>query len=263
MPRILLLLPTSTYRAPDFVRAAARLGVDVVVGSEEAQALAAGMGDRAVVVPLDDPEVAADAIVALDRRAAIDAVVAVDDRGVLAAATAGERLGFPHNPPAAVAATRDKASMRTALARAEVPQPRFVVDSDRPTSRYPWVMKPVDRSGSQGVIRVDDADAARAAVARIGAIAAGPVLVEEYVPGSRSRSRASCARASSSCSPCSTSPIRWWDRTSRRPSTSRRRASTRRRSRAWKTWRRVPAPRSVWSKGRCTPSCGSTATACG
>ena len=110
---ILLLLPTSTYRAPDFVRAAARLGVEVVVGSEEAQALAAGMGDRAVVVPLDDPEVAADAIVALDRRAAVDAVVAVDDQGVLVAATAGERLGFPHNPPAAVAATRDKASMRT------------------------------------------------------------------------------------------------------------------------------------------------------
>ena len=182
MPRILLLLPTSTYRAPDFVRAAARLGVEVVVGSEEAQALAAGMGDRAVVVPLDDPEVAADAIVALDRRAAIDAVVAVDDRGVLAAATAGERLGFPHNPPTAVAATRDKASMRTALARAEVLQPRFVVDSP-PDFAYPWVMKPLDRSGSQGVIRVDDADAARAAVARIGAIAPGPVLVEEYVPG--------------------------------------------------------------------------------
>ena len=29
MPRILLLLPTSTYRAPDFLQAAARLGVDV------------------------------------------------------------------------------------------------------------------------------------------------------------------------------------------------------------------------------------------
>ena len=182
MPRILLLLPTSTYRAPDFVRAAARLGVDVVVGSEEAQALAAGMGDRAVVVPLDDPAVAADAIVALDQRAAVDAVVAVDDRGVLAAATAGERLGFPHNPPAAVAATRDKGSMRTALAEAEVPQPKFVVDAT-PDFAYPWVMKPLDRSGSQGVIRVDDADAARAAAARIGAIAPGPVVVEEYVPG--------------------------------------------------------------------------------
>ena len=105
VPRVLLLLPTSTYRAPDFVRAAASLGVEVVVGSEEHQALASGMGDRAVVVPLGDPEAAADVIVALHRRTAIDAVVAVDDQGVLVAAAAGERLGFPHNPPEAVAAT--------------------------------------------------------------------------------------------------------------------------------------------------------------
>ena len=34
VPRVLLLLPTSTYRATDFVEAAARLGVEVVVGSE-------------------------------------------------------------------------------------------------------------------------------------------------------------------------------------------------------------------------------------
>ncbi len=33
--RVLLLLPTSTYRAPDFVRAATRLGIEVVVGSDE------------------------------------------------------------------------------------------------------------------------------------------------------------------------------------------------------------------------------------
>jgi hypothetical protein len=51
--RILLLLPTGTYRASDFLAAAARLGVDVVVGSEQPQALAEFMGDRAVVLPLD------------------------------------------------------------------------------------------------------------------------------------------------------------------------------------------------------------------
>lgn len=32
------LLPTATYRAPDFLAAARRLGVEVVVGSEESQA---------------------------------------------------------------------------------------------------------------------------------------------------------------------------------------------------------------------------------
>ncbi len=185
MPRVLLLLPTSTYRAPDFVRAAAHLGVEVVVGSEQQQALAADMGDRAVVVPLSDAGAAADVIVTLDARAPIDAVVAVDDQGVLVAATAGERLGFPHNPPDAVAATRDKASMRAALAEAEVPQPRFAVadGAELPDVGYPCVVKPVGLSASQGVIRADDADAARAAVARVRTLTDGPLLVEEYVPG--------------------------------------------------------------------------------
>jgi biotin carboxylase len=186
VPRVLLLLPTSTYRAPDFVRAAAHLGVDVVVGSEEEQALAADMGDRAVVVPLSDAEAAADVIVALDGRSPIDAVVAVDDQGVLVAATVGERLGFPHNPPEAVAATRDKASMRAALGVAEVPQPRFAVTNDPhdlPDVGYPCVIKPIGLSASQGVIRADDAAGARAAAARVRAITDGPLLVEEYVPG--------------------------------------------------------------------------------
>ena len=140
-----------------------------------------------MVVPLDEPEVAADLIVALDDRRGVDAVVAVDDRGVLVAAAAGERLGFPHNPPDAVAATRDKAAMRRALAAAEVPQPAFVViDDELPDAAdfpMPWVLKPVDKSGSQGVIRADDIDAAHAAATRIRALCDGPLLVEQYVPG--------------------------------------------------------------------------------
>ena len=189
MPRVLLLLPTSTYRAPDFVRAATRLGVEVVVGSDEMPVVLEGAndrgGERAVALPLDDPETAADLIVALDDRRGVDAVVAVDDRGVLTAATAGERLGFPHNPPDAVAATRDKAAMRRALAAAEVPQPAFwVVHGDVPDDiPLPAVLKPVDRSGSQGVIRADDLDGARAAAARIRTLCDGPLLIEEYVPG--------------------------------------------------------------------------------
>lgn len=184
MPRVLLLLPTSTYKAPDFMRAAARLGVDVVVGSEEAPPLA-GTGDRAVVVPFGEPETAAEVIVALDGRRAVDAVVAVDDGGVLAAATAGERLGFPHNPPSAVAATRDKLAMRTALATAEVPQPRFALmaQDEVPDLGFPIVLKPLDRSGSQGVIRADDLETARAAAQRIRAVAPGSLLVEQYVDG--------------------------------------------------------------------------------
>jgi biotin carboxylase len=190
VPRVLLLLPTSTYRATDFMRAAAHLGVEVVVGSEERQAMADEMGARALVVPMSDLGAAVEAIAALHERSPLDAVVAVDDQGVEIAAAAGERLGLPHNEPTAVAATRDKSVMRDALARDRVPQPRFRVVEDlehisevADDVGYPCVLKPVGLSASRGVIRADDAVSAVRAAERIRAIADGPLLVEEYLPG--------------------------------------------------------------------------------
>lgn len=185
--RVLLLVPTGTYRAADFVAAAATLGVEVVVGSERRQALADRMGDRAVVVPLADPQAAVAVIETLHGRAPVDAIVALDDQGVLVASLAAERLGLPHNPSAGVAATRDKAAMRDALAAAGVPQPRFASFSDPehvPDLGFPCVIKPVGLSASRGVIRADDMTAARTAARRAFAIAdGGPLLVEQYVPG--------------------------------------------------------------------------------
>ncbi len=188
-----MLLPTATYRAPDFVAAAAGLGVDVVVGSEHRQALSGSMGDRVVVVPLADVDAAVGAIVALHRRSPLDAVLAVDDQGVVIASAAAACLGLRHNPPDAVAATRDKAIMRERLGAASLPQPTYRIVS--PGSEvasaaaeigYPCVVKPVSRSASQGVIRVDDAIQADAAAVRIRAMTANcpePLLVERFVPG--------------------------------------------------------------------------------
>ena len=197
MARLVLLLPTGTYRAADFVAAAAALGAEVVVASEEAPPLAGAMGDRALAVPLDDPEATAELVVALDARVAVDGVVAVDDRGVVAAARAGQRLGLPHNPPAAVAATRDKARLRALLAAAEVAQPAFAVarGGDDVVALaeevgLPCVVKPVSLSGSRGVIRADTAAEAATVAARVrrilaeaGQDPAGPLLVERFVPG--------------------------------------------------------------------------------
>jgi biotin carboxylase len=193
VPRILLLLPTGTYRATDFLAAAARLGVDVVVGSEHPQALAEFLGDRAGVVPLDAVDAAVEAIVALDRRTPLDAVLAVDDQGLEVAAASAERLGLRHNPPEAVGATRNKARMRNCLAAASVPQPVYRIvarDGDLVLAAsevgYPCVVKPISRSGSQGVIRVDNATQAAEAGARIRAILGDcpePLLVERFLPG--------------------------------------------------------------------------------
>jgi biotin carboxylase len=189
VPRVLLLVPSFTYRATDFVEAAGRLGAEVVVGSDHRQALAASMGDRAVVVDMADVDKGVAAIVELYRRGPVEAVVAVDDQGVQVAAEAADRLGLRHNPPAAVARTRDKAALRTALAAAGVRQPDFVIleAGDAPAApSFPCVVKPVGLAASQGVIRVDDAAALPATIARVRTICddpVAPVVVEQFVPG--------------------------------------------------------------------------------
>ena len=192
MARVLLLLPTETYRAKDFLDAARRLDVDVVVGSPRRQAMAGAMGDRAVVVPLENVVAAVQVIAALHDRLALDAVLAVDDQGLVVAAAAAARLGFAHNPVDAVAATRDKAALRARLAAGAVAQPayRVVPPSESVAAAaaqigYPCVVKPVSRSGSQGVIRADDEVEAEAAAERARAIVGPvePLLVEAFVPG--------------------------------------------------------------------------------
>jgi biotin carboxylase len=156
------------------------------------------MGDRALVLDLADPEAAAATVVEAAGRHPLDAVVAVDDQGVLVGALAAARLGLAHNPPEAVAATRDKAAMRTALATAgTVRQPAFAIvppGSDVVTAAagvgFPCVVKPVSLSASRGVIRVDDPALAAAAGERVRAIVAdatgagdAPLVVERYIEG--------------------------------------------------------------------------------
>ncbi len=197
MDRLLLILPSATYRASDFLSAARELDVAVTVASERRAAMSAVMGERALTLRLSDPALAAEQIAERARETPFVAVVGVDDQGVMAAALGAERLGLAHNPPAAVARTRDKAAMRRAFAQAGVPQPRFAllpcgadVAAVAREVGFPCVIKPLGLSGSRGVIRADDAEQARATAERVRGILAAaevpadaPLLVESYLPG--------------------------------------------------------------------------------
>jgi biotin carboxylase len=197
MTRILLLLPGGGYRARDFMEAVARMGAEVVVGTDCGAALPGLTQGRVIELPLEDPLAAADAIVAHAARNPVDAVVAGDDRGVEAAALAAARLDLPHSGPGAVAATRDKGRMRARLGAADVAQPPWlsatVRDDVGGLARRlggPYVVKPVSLSASRGVIRVDDRLATPDAAARVrdilgraGEDARGAILLERYVEG--------------------------------------------------------------------------------
>jgi biotin carboxylase len=199
--RLLLLVPTTTYRTEDFVEAARGLDVDLVVASDQPNMMAGEFPDSLLTLPLSDPAAAAAEARAYAARLPIDAVVPVDDVTTMAAAAIGEALGLRANPVAAVGATRNKLAMREALARAGVPSPAFtsfaVTDDPRAAARgvaYPCVLKPLVLSASRGVIRADDEVEFAAAFARIAAILASPdvrelgsgaerILVEDFVPG--------------------------------------------------------------------------------
>lgn len=197
MARVLLLLPTTTYRATDFIEAAQALDAEVIVASDQRQALADTMGSRALALDFDNPRSAAKAIVDHARITPIDAVLAVDDQGVLTAAIAAEELGLNHNSPRAVALTRDKAEMRKALSNSPVRQPEFEIvrgqsDAVAAAERvgFPCILKPVFLSASRGVIRADDRafahDAARRIIAILGeteSVGDQRLLVESYIPG--------------------------------------------------------------------------------
>src|SRR5205807_332037 len=112
MPRLLLLLPTTTYRAEAFLDAARKLKLEVVVGSKSA-AMREDRGDAAFL-PLNmyDLEEAVRSVVELARTTPIEVVVGVDDPTAVLAAAISAALGLPHNPVAAVAAARNKHRMR-------------------------------------------------------------------------------------------------------------------------------------------------------
>ena len=193
-PRVLLLVPARTYRAADFLLAAARMGLDLVIGSDGALPL----GGRPVI-PVNPADPGASASLITARCGPVAAVVAADTPMLELAAAVAARLGLPHNPAEAVRNATSKARQRKRWAASGVPQPRFEIvpaatdDAVRRAAEavgLPCVVKAVSLSASQGILRADDPAAAAAAARRIRRVLASarrpdtePLLVEEYLPG--------------------------------------------------------------------------------
>lgn len=196
-------MTTHTYRSGAFMRAARRLGLQVVVATEEANPLADGDAVGGMAVAFNAPERAAEMIGAFGRTTALAAIIPAEDEGTLLAAHAGRALGLHHNPPEAVAATRDKAHLRQVLqGRPGLLSPGWklldlAADPEDLAEEvcYPSVLKPRFLSGSRGVIRVDSpgdfVDAYRRirrivktpGVAEMGGDLADSLVCEDYIEG--------------------------------------------------------------------------------
>ena len=202
MQRVMLLIPGSSYRATDFMQAAAKLDITAVVGSDEWNPLQDVQPGNYAELNFTDVDKGVERLEAFAREYPLDRVIAVDDSGVRLAAQASRRLELPHNSVSSVEATRNKALLRERLAAAGIPSPTFEVAATGSQARllaqglrFPVVLKPLALSASRGVICANDSDQFESAFARIAQILSDPRSVEEcgqlsdqfliegYIPG--------------------------------------------------------------------------------
>ena len=202
MPRVLLLLPTTTYRTKAFIEAALRLGVDVVAASELPSTLADKNPSGLITLDFLDPDRAASSAADYATDNPIDAIIPVDEDTAITAATIAQAIKLRHNSVESTATAKNKLLMRETLSRAGVRVPEFwhfSLDLDpremATRVRFPCVVKPVFLSTSRGVMRADNEEEFAATVNRLERIVSDPkiarrggehareALVEEFIPG--------------------------------------------------------------------------------
>lgn len=201
-PRVLLLLPTRTYRASDFLPAARQLDVEVVVASDHPQTLSELSPLKSLSLDFRTPEQATLEIASFAKTYPIDGVVGVDDDTTILATMAAKELSLPHNTIESAYATRDKYQLRKILVKAGLRAPWFklLTANENPEMiangiDYPCVLKPLSLSASRGVIRADDPGQFVDAFHRVVAVIqssreedehrgnAEQLLVEGFIPG--------------------------------------------------------------------------------
>ncbi len=202
MPRVLLLLPTTTYRTKAFVEAALKLDVDVVAASEQPSTLLDKNPEELLTLDFGEPARARRQAQEFAERFPVDAVIPVDEDTAVVAASIAEALKLKHNPVDGAIIAKNKHRMREVLSQSGVQVPRFWrfsldEDSREVAARvtYPCVVKPVFLSTSRGVMRADNEEefagvvrrldriVSNPKVARRGGVLAREALVEEFIPG--------------------------------------------------------------------------------
>jgi phosphoribosylaminoimidazole carboxylase (NCAIR synthetase) len=202
MENLLLLVSKKSYRAHDFLEAAQKIGVRVIVGSNHRQVLADLVPGNTLFLDFHHPEKSVREIVAFSRINPISTIVAAEDDGALLAAQASEALGLVSNSVESVRATRNKYLLRRILTESKILQPSFHLLSTKEDPALqvekislPCVIKPLFLSASRGVMRADTPEELSERCRRLRRILEDPevkaeggdlaekILVESYIPG--------------------------------------------------------------------------------
>ena len=200
--RLLILASKLGYQTRSFAEAAQRLGVEVAFGTDRCHQLEDPWADGALPLHFEQPEQAAQAIVAHAKSRLMDAILALGDRPTVTGARAARALGLRYNSPESVENCRSKLRQREVLRAGGLPVPDFFsfafgepLEAVLGRVRFPCVIKPLSLAASQGVIRANDAGEFAAAVQRLRRLLESPeiqatrepwldrLLVERYIPG--------------------------------------------------------------------------------
>ena len=197
MARLLLLVPTSSYRIGDFLTAAHATGAEVIVGVGGGPGSVLP-GDGTLVLDFANHNLGITQIADYAAGHPLDAIIAVDEGPTLLAARANQALGLVHNRPDSIETAGNKRRLREVLTAAGLPQASFdVLPIEGPAKNrlgFPCVVKPLAMSASRGVIRANNQTEFEAAFDRVAAIiraedpglrnpASRSVLVESFLPG--------------------------------------------------------------------------------
>ena len=201
MKRVLLVASKTGYQVREFAGAARKLGAELVLATDRCDVLDNPWGDDAAPVHFAMPAKGIDALAA---RGPFDGILAVGDQPASVAAQAAQRLGLRYHSRDSALAAKNKYLTRRRLRDAGLLVPQFEVVplNSHPAVaarevgkrvRYPCVLKPVDFSGSRGVIRANDAPEFTRAFERIARMVRGKrgtlvtddsvILVEDFIPG--------------------------------------------------------------------------------
>ncbi len=203
MKRVLLVLPSSTYRTHAFVSAALKLGVELIIATDQRQAMSDLVPNNTMRINFHDSDNIKSVVRGFDSGRPFDAVLGVDDISAWVAAIAATTQPIAHNAPEALQAARNKGLMRARIRESGLNSPRVtaIPVEQNPTGflssiDFPCVLKPSFLSASRGVTRANNRNEFEAAFERIVQLLALPdvagkrmpgdaieILVEDYIPG--------------------------------------------------------------------------------
>jgi biotin carboxylase len=188
-PRLLLLAGKLGYQTHTFLEAAKRTGAEVIIGSDRCHQLEDPWSDGAIAMHFEEPEDAAKAALKRLGDKKLDGVLALGDRPTETAAYVAKSLGIPYNTPESVRNCRSKFRQRELMRAANLPMPEFFsfafsepIDQVQKRVEFPCVVKPLSLSGSQGVIRANNAHEFSIAVQRIRRLLDSPELRVNHEP---------------------------------------------------------------------------------